>query len=123
VVDTFTVIGSPGFRRDEALLRELGFRAFDRGQNVRGFARHFAAIVASGDRTPRLRELTVPSLVIHGTHDPLIPVAAGRATARAIPGSRLLEINGMGHDLPRDLWPVFSDAIASVAAAGERTGR
>ncbi len=115
VAEVFRVIGSPGFERDENIMRDLGHRSFDRGLNAPGFARHFGAILAASDRTEALRSVRVPSLVIHGTDDPLIPVAAGRATARAIPQARLLEINGMGHDLPHALWPVLGDAIASIA--------
>ncbi len=68
-----------------------------------GFLRQMAAIIADGDRTDRLRRITAPTLVIHGSDDPLVPVAGGRATARTIPGARLLEIDGMGHTLPPEL--------------------
>jgi pimeloyl-ACP methyl ester carboxylesterase len=68
-----------------------------------GFLRQMAAIIADGDRTDRLRRITAPTLVIHGSDDPLVPVAGGRATAQAIPGARLLEIDGMGHTLPPEL--------------------
>ena len=71
------------------------------------------AIIASGDRTPRLRSLSVPTLVIHGAADPFVDPSGGRATAAAIPGARLVEIEGMGHDLPRPLWPQFADLIAA----------
>jgi len=68
-----------------------------------GFLRQMAAIIADGDRTDRLRRITAPTLVIHGSDDPLVPVAGGRATAQAIHGARLLEIDGMGHTLPPEL--------------------
>jgi pimeloyl-ACP methyl ester carboxylesterase len=77
------------------------------------------AIQASGDRTRALRELTVPTVVIHGTRDPLIPPRAGRATARAIPGAELVEIEGMGHDLPRGAWPRIVEAVERNAARAE----
>jgi pimeloyl-ACP methyl ester carboxylesterase len=96
---------------DEARLRELGRRAFLRGLSPRGFLRHFAAIAASGDRTVRLRRLTTPTLVLHGAQDPLIRVAAGRATAQAIPGARYVEIDGMAHFMPRALWGRISTEI------------
>ena len=67
--------------------------------------------MASGDRTARLRELGVPTLVIHGRDDPLIPFRAGVATARAVPGAELLPIAGMGHDLPRQVWSQVIDAV------------
>jgi pimeloyl-ACP methyl ester carboxylesterase len=116
LVRTFRAIGTlDGVfdREDEARLRELGRRAFLRGMSPRGFLRHFAAIAASGDRTVRLRRLTTPTLVLHGAQDPLIRVAAGRATAQAIPGARYVEIDGMAHFMPASLWPRISDEIVA----------
>ena len=78
------------------------------------------AITASGDRTRGLRSVTAPTAVIHGNRDVLVRPAGGRATARAIPGARLKMIDGMGHDLPRALWPDFVEEIAANAA---RAGR
>jgi alpha-beta hydrolase superfamily lysophospholipase len=78
------------------------------------------AILASGDRTQGLHHVQVPSLVIHGTRDPLVKPSGGRATAKAIPGARLMMIDGMGHDLPRDLWPTFAEAIDTNAARADR---
>ena len=115
------VIGSPGFDRDEDDLREIAGRSYDRGRNPAGSARQLAAIIASGDRTRRLRRLRVPTVVIHGTKDRLVAPSGGRATAKAIPGARLVRIEGMGHDLPRGAWPQIVGAIAENAArAGER---
>ena len=71
--------------------------------------------MASGDRTPRLRSLNVPTTVIHGRDDPLVPFRGGRATAAAIPDARLIAIPGMGHDLPREVWPQLVDAVAETA--------
>jgi pimeloyl-ACP methyl ester carboxylesterase len=115
----FTRIGSPGFPPDDDNLRRIAGLSYDRGVNAAGNLRQLAAIVASGDRTPLLRTITAPTLVIHGTKDKLVPPSGGRATARAIPGARLLTIEGMGHDLPRDAWPRILDAIEENAA---RTG-
>ena len=95
------VIGSPGFPRDEQDIRDRAGRAWDRGVNPAGFARQLAAIYASGDRTEALRSLDVPTLVVHGEDDPLVPPSGGRATAAAIPGAELWIVPGMGHDLPR----------------------
>ena len=81
-----------------------------------GTARQMAAIVAHGDRTPGLRGLTLPTLVIHGAADPLVPLAGGEATAAAIPGAELLVIEGMGHDVPRDTWPQIIPAISKLTA-------
>jgi fermentation-respiration switch protein FrsA (DUF1100 family) len=78
------------------------------------------AILASGDRTQGLHHVQIPSLVIHGTRDPLVKPSGGRATAKAIPGARLMMIDGMGHDLPRDLWPTFAEAIDTNAARADR---
>jgi pimeloyl-ACP methyl ester carboxylesterase len=115
-VKTYALIGSPGFERDEADLRELAETAFDRGRNPAAGGRHLAAIIASGDRTKRLRAIAAPTLVIHGSADKLVRPSGGRATAKAIGGAELLEIAGMGHDLPRDAWPQIIDAIVANAA-------
>jgi pimeloyl-ACP methyl ester carboxylesterase len=117
-VKTFRVIGSPGFARDEPNLRAIAMRAFDRGANPAGFLRQFAAIFASGGRGRALRNVRAPTLVIHGAEDPLIPLRAGRATAKAIPDARLLVIPGMGHDLAPGTWPMIIDAIAKHAKRG-----
>ena len=114
--DLFHWIGSPGFDRDEAALRDLLGRMYDRGHHPSATSRQLAAILASGNRTADLRRITAPTVVIHGTDDRLIAPSGGRATARAIPGARLLMIEGMGHDLPRGAWPQILDAIAENAA-------
>jgi pimeloyl-ACP methyl ester carboxylesterase len=111
-VRMFRIIGSPGFPEDESRVRELAAATFDRAHRPAGTARQLAAILASGDRTPALRRLQVPTTVIHGTDDPLIPFRGGVATARAIPGAELVAIPGMGHDLPREVWPRFHQALA-----------
>lgn len=114
-VKTFSVIGSPAYPFDEERVREMAGTAYDRRFNPAGVARQLHAITSSGDRTKRLGELRMPVLVIHGCDDPLVRTAAGRATAKAIPGSNLKLIDGMGHDLPRELWPEITDAIARNA--------
>jgi pimeloyl-ACP methyl ester carboxylesterase len=111
-VRMFRIIGSPGFPQDEPRVRELAAATFDRAHNPAGTARQLAAILASGDRTPGLRRLRVPTTVIHGRDDPLIPFRGGVATARAIPGAELVAIPGMGHDLPREVWPKLHAALA-----------
>jgi pimeloyl-ACP methyl ester carboxylesterase len=117
----FKRIGSPGFERDEDRIRDLAGRSYDRGINPAGTGRQLGAILASGDRTKALRGLRVPTLVIHGDKDLMIGSSGGRATAKAIPGARLVTIDGMGHDLPRGAWREIADAIESNAArAGER---
>ncbi len=115
MVRTFRAIGSRTHAVDEDFARDIGARSYDRGANPAGFARQMAAICASPSRRAALAKLTMPALVIHGTQDPLIPVEAGRATARAIPNARLLELGDMGHDLPRPLRRTIANAIGSLA--------
>ncbi len=115
-VSLFKAIGGPGFTTDEDALRRNGRLAFERKPSPRGFCRHFAAIAASGDRTARLAAIRTPTLVFHGAADPLIPAAAGRATARAIPGARLEVVDGMGHHMPSGVWDRLVGAIADNAA-------
>jgi pimeloyl-ACP methyl ester carboxylesterase len=118
--DLFAWIGSPGFDRDEPRLRDLLGRMYDRSHDAGSSARQLAAILASGNRTRRLRAITAPTLVIHGDRDPLIPLVGGRATAKAIPGAKLMIVPGMGHGLPERLWPLLVDAVAEHVAAAER---
>ena len=116
VIKTFKVIGSPGYPFEEERVREIAGRSFDRGHSPAGVLRQLHAITASGDRTSRLRNLSLPALVIHGKRDILVNPSGGRATAKAIPGARLKMVDGMGHDLPRALWPTFAEEIATTAA-------
>ncbi len=121
VFRTFEVIGSPGYPTDRERLARVAGEMYDRSHNPAGIIRQMHAITASGDRTPALRNLDLPAAVIHGAEDPLVRPAGGRATAQAIPGARLRMIEGMGHDLPRPLWPTFVEEIAGNAArAGGR---
>ena len=113
-VAVFRVVGSPGFELDEAGLRERAGLSYDRSYDPVGVARQMVAIVASPDRTERLRLLDVPALVIHGGDDALVDVSGGRATAEAIPGAELAVLDGMGHDLPRLLWPEIASLIAGL---------
>jgi pimeloyl-ACP methyl ester carboxylesterase len=119
-VRTFKVIGSPGFPFEEDMVREMAGRSYERGHSAPGVMRQLHAIVASGDRTKALHHVQVPTAVIHGTRDPLVKPSGGKATARAIPGARLMMIDGMGHDLPRDLWPTFAQAIDHNAGRANR---
>jgi pimeloyl-ACP methyl ester carboxylesterase len=115
------VLGSPAYPSDEQELRERGARAFERGLNPAGFMRQFAAILASGDRTETVRTIRTPTLVIHGEDDPLVPVDGGRATAAAIEGAELVVIPGMGHNLPRQLWPELVERIVSFGDRAEQS--
>lgn len=117
--DFFRAVGSPGYERDPREVEAQAGQAWDRGTYPRGVLRHLAAIAASGDRTPRLRSVQVPTLVLHGTKDPLIRPVGGELTAAAIPNAKLRWIEGMGHDLPRPLWPLLADLIAGHAHAAD----
>jgi proline iminopeptidase len=110
-VALFTVAGSPGFPTAPAELRRRISASVRRAYDPAGTARQLLAIVAAGDRRRELRRIRAPTLVIHGAADPLVPVAAGRDTARNIPGATLLEVDGMGHDLPDALLPRLVAAI------------
>lgn len=109
------VIGSPAYPADEAVLRARVRRDVERSNYPAGFARQMAAIYANGDRRAKLASITAPTVVIHGAADPLVPVEGGRDTAASIKGAELIEIEGMGHDLPLALIDRIADAIAAVA--------
>ncbi|MDQ6648786.1 MAG: alpha/beta fold hydrolase [Actinomycetota bacterium] len=111
---TADVIASPGFPRDDASIRDRAGRSYDRGFDPMGVGRQLLAIHASGDRSSALTGVTVPTVVVHGLDDPLVGVDGGRATAAAVPGSELVLIEGMAHDLPPGVWPRLYDAIDSA---------
>ncbi len=110
------VLRGPGFPLDEARDAERARAVFARGLNPAGVARQLAAILASGNRKPALRGVRVPTLVIHGDADPLVPVECGVDVANAIPGARLLRIPRMGHALPISMWPQMIEAIVQHTA-------
>ena len=109
----YRAIGSPGFPTPDEELRAKVGAAFDRSYYPVGIGRQFAAILASGSRVEMLKKLSVPTLVLHGADDPLVPLEAGRHTAAQIPGSTLTVIPGMGHDIAAGLIPVLVEAIAA----------
>lgn len=111
----YAVCGSTGFPRDVEAIRERAGRAYDRCHYPQGFLRHMAAIFATGSRREALKFVRAPTAVIHGSADPLILPSGGRATAAAIPGSRLHVVDGMGHDLPEGAWPQIIETISSNA--------
>jgi pimeloyl-ACP methyl ester carboxylesterase len=100
---------------DEAWERARIENAVDRAYNPPGFLRQMQAIMAAPGRLHRLRSLRVPALVIHGDSDILVPVDNGRSVAASVPGARLVEIRGMGHDVPRRVWSQVADEIAALA--------
>ncbi|QKW08525.1 alpha/beta hydrolase [Streptomyces sp. NA04227] len=117
-VHALQFLSSPGHPTPEEELRAYVTGDYDRARRPLGTARQLAAIMCSPDRTPDLAKLTLPTLVIHGEDDPLVDVSGGRATAAAVPGARLLAVPGMAHDLPRQLWGLFTEEIAGVAGKG-----
>jgi len=108
----FRWITGPGFSFDEEWSRKLAAQAYDRAFYPMGAARQFAALFTQKNRKPALTSVSVPTLVIHGSDDPLLPVEDGKDTAEAVPGAELIIIEGMGHDLPHGgAWPQIIDAI------------
>ncbi|MBL4895636.1 MAG: alpha/beta fold hydrolase, partial [Erythrobacter sp.] len=108
-------IGSPGYPTAEDRLRDRTRASIRRSFYPEGPTRHLSAIVADGDRRPMLRNIAVPTLVLHGEDDPLVPCEGGRDTAACIPGAKLKTIRGWGHDLPLELVDEVADAIAGHA--------
>lgn len=111
-VATWRVIESPAYPMADEALWEMEAGFYDRCYYPEGVGRQLAAIIASPDRTPGLKGVQAPTVVIHGDSDRLIDISGGRATAAAIPDSRLVLYPGMGHDLPRELWDVVIEEIA-----------
>jgi pimeloyl-ACP methyl ester carboxylesterase len=112
-VEAGKILYGSGFPFDEDKARERAAMAYDRKFYPQGMGRQLLAIMASGDRTEKLAAVKVPTLVIHGNDDPLIIVDCGIATSKAIPGSELLLIDGVGHSSPPETWPQVVDAIVA----------
>jgi pimeloyl-ACP methyl ester carboxylesterase len=112
---TWKILRVGSFPQDEARDRSRAERCYERGLNPAGVGRQLRAILASGSRKERLRSVRAPTLVIHGTVDPLVHPMGGMDTAASIPGAKLLMIEGMGHALPVELWPQVIEPIATHA--------
>jgi len=112
----FELIGSRELERDDELIRDMAARSYDRDHDAAAPGRQLAAIIASGNRTKEIRRIKAPTLVIHGDEDKMIGPSGGSATARAIPGAKLMKVKGMGHDLPRAAWPQIIDGVVANAA-------
>lgn len=110
------VIGSPAFPSDDDAARDRAFETYDRGWIASGVNRQMLAVLTQTDRTASLRTLDLPTAVIHGLNDPLVHRSGGKATAEAIRGAEHLEIAGMAHDLPPQLYSTYVDTIARTAA-------
>ena len=117
-VKLYRLIGSPGYPASEAYLNERLGMSVRRSHRPQGTARQMVAIAADGNRTTLIKGIKVPTQIIHGKQDPLVPVAAGIDLAAKIPGAKIDLIDGMGHDLPVELWPRF---VAGIDAAAGRS--
>lgn len=113
------IVRSPAFPTPPEQLAETAALAWERGHDETAIARQAAAVVASGDRSQQLRQLSVPALVVHGTRDVICDVSGGKATAAAIPGAELVLIDGMGHDIPPALWDRIAAHIAATVRRAE----
>jgi len=114
-VETFRAISGPGFEFDEAAIREIIELSLDRDPDSTGMGRQMLATVSAGSRKEALGTVKSPTLVIHGDADPLGPIAGGYDTAEAIPGAKMLVIEGMGHETPEGAWPRIIDSIVELA--------
>lgn len=114
------LIGSPAYPTDEITLRQQATQSFERGYNPAGFKRQLVAITASGDRSPLMKKIKAPTLVIHGSDDPIIPLAGGLSTAESIKKAKLKVINGMGHDFPISLMPQMTKWISKHVKKSEK---
>ena len=110
---------SPTFPFDETAAAERSGRVFDRGYDPLGIQRQGLAVLATGDRTERLRSLRMPTLVVHGTADIVCDISGGHATAAAVPDAELLILEGMGHGLPEELWPELASRISGLVHHAE----
>ena len=115
-VETFRLIGSRGALFEEEHLRELAGRSYDRSHDPAGYLRQLGAIVAQPNRTKALTKVAVPTLVMHGLHDPLVSPSGGLALARLIRGATFVGFSGMGHDLPPTLWPKYAQHILTITS-------
>lgn len=113
-LDLNWLAGSPGFPTDKNRIEEKARMTYDRAFNAGGVARQMAAVVAGSDRRPELRKLNVKALIIHGTDDPLVLPKNGIDTHENIPGSELLLIEGMGHEVPEGVWSKIISAMCRM---------
>jgi pimeloyl-ACP methyl ester carboxylesterase len=119
-VTTLRILAGDGLPFDAAAARVLAVGQVDGGTSPAASARHFGAIIeSSGRRRALLRNVRTPTLVIHGSHDPLLPLRGAVATARHISGAELLVVRGMGHNLPAPVHPLLAGAIATHARKAE----
>ena len=108
-------IGSPGYPLDDQTVRSRAEETFDRGVSASGVMRQMLAILNQPDRSKALKALRMPVAIVHGSADKMVHVSGGRATARVIPGAELLVIDGMGHDMPAELFETYTEIIRRTA--------
>ena len=118
-METFRLISGSGFEFDEEYMGRLAVTAVDRAWHPGGTDRQYAALAADGDRRAALAGLDVPTTVVHGTEDRLVPPKYGQRTADAVPGAEMVWIEGMGHEWPEGAWPQILGAITDLV---ERSG-
>lgn len=117
---TWRLIGSPAYPQSHEEVANRAAETFDRGVSASGVMRQMVAVLTQPNRSARLHSVRVPTLVVHGLADRMVHVSGGRATAAAIPGAELLLIDGMGHDLPAELYETFARAIRRTADRAPR---
>ena len=116
-VATFEVIGTPGENQNTNGMRDRITRSYDRSYHPAGLLRQMSAIVASGDFRKHTRNIKAPTLVLHGTADPLVPIEGGRDVAKLVRGARMVELEGMGHDVPPRFLPEITQHMLDHFAA------
>ncbi len=109
------ILGSPAYPQDETMLRERTLIEYNRSFYPTGMARQFNAIISAGDRREQLKAIATPTVVLHGTEDPLVALAGGQDTANNILNAELIAVPGMGHDMPPELYETVVDAIMRAA--------
>jgi pimeloyl-ACP methyl ester carboxylesterase len=114
-VKSWRILYGSGFPYPEELFRERAAAVYDRSFYPQGMKRQMFAVMGAENRVPKLGSIKVPTLVIHGGDDPLVPVEGGKETAKSIPGAELLIIDGMGHSLPEPVWSQIVEAISKNA--------
>ncbi len=114
---SWEVVRGSGYVQDIDRIRKRSERSWDRCYAPEGVERQMAAILGQGSRKAQLSELSVPFLVIHGTDDPLLSQECGQDTADTVSGAEIILIDGMGHDMPRETWPIIINGIANLALA------
>lgn len=119
-VEACHIFNGPGYPVDRESVLRLAEETFRRGVSPGGNMRQLAALVAAGSRRNALKELSIPALIVHGSDDPLLPIACGITTAETIPGAKLLVLEGVGHSIPEQIWSLIIDGIDELARRQDR---